>query len=150
MRGGLLCHDTSVDATPDRPGPEEIPEEECLELLAGGSVGRIATVSNGQPLIFPVNYVLEGRTVAFRTDPGTKLEAATLGRVAFEVDSVDPELREAWSVVVQGVGREITEAWDSWSRSVTARHLDPWAAGAKEHWVAIARPVFSGRRIRRP
>jgi nitroimidazol reductase NimA-like FMN-containing flavoprotein (pyridoxamine 5'-phosphate oxidase superfamily) len=138
-----------VDPAPARTAPEEISEEECLALLAGGSVGRIATVSNGQPLIFPVNYVLEGRTVAFRTDPGTKLDAATLGKVAFEVDSVDPELREGWSVLVQGIGREITDGWDTWSQSVTARHLEPWAAGAKEHWVAVARPVFSGRRIRR-
>lgn len=128
---------------------EEIPEEECLALLAAGSVGRIAAVSSGQPVIFPVNYVLEGSTVAFRTDPGTKLDAATLGRVAFEIDFVDPDGREGWSVVVQGVGREITDAWDSWSQRVTARALEPWAAGAKEHWVAIATPVFSGRRIRR-
>lgn len=128
---------------------EEIGEEECLELLAAESVGRVAAVSAGRPLIFPVNYVLDGRTVAFRTDPGTKLDAATLGRVAFEVDSVDRERQEGWSVVVQGVGREITDAWDSWSQQVTARHLEPWAAGAKEHWVAIATPVFSGRRIRR-
>lgn len=128
---------------------EEIDESECMKLLAGSSVGRVAVVSEGQPLIFPVNYVLDGRTIAFRTDPGTKLDAATLGRVAFEVDSVDHERREGWSVIVQGVGREITDAWDSWSEQVTSRHLEPWAAGAKEHWVAIATPTFSGRRIRR-
>jgi len=128
---------------------EEIPEDQCLDLLAGESLGRIATVTGGQPLIFPVNYLLEGRTVAFRTDPGTKLDSATLGKVAFEVDSVDAEHREGWSVMVQGVGREITDAWDTWSQSVTSHHLEPWAAGEKEHWVAIASPVFSGRRIRR-
>ena len=127
---------------------KEMAEEECLELLATQSVGRIAVVSNGQPLIFPVNYVLEGRTVAFRTDPGTKLDAATLGKVAFEIDSADDERHEGWSVTVQGIGREITDAWDSWSQRLTARHLEPWAAGAKEHWVAVATPVFSGRRIR--
>jgi nitroimidazol reductase NimA-like FMN-containing flavoprotein (pyridoxamine 5'-phosphate oxidase superfamily) len=138
-----------VDPAPGEAALEEMAEEECLELLAAQSVGRVATVSNGQPLIFPVNYVLEGRTVAFRTDPGTKLDAATLGKVAFEIDSVEPERREGWSVLVQGVGREITDAWDNWSQRVTARHLEPWAAGAKEHWVAVATPVFSGRRIRR-
>jgi len=128
---------------------EDIPEPECLELLRSGSVGRIAVVNHGRPLIFPVNYVLEDRTVAFRTDPGTKLDAATLGEVAFEIDSVDEELKEGWSVVVQGVGREVTGATDPWSERLTARELAPWAAGAKEHWVAIASPTFSGRRIRR-
>jgi nitroimidazol reductase NimA-like FMN-containing flavoprotein (pyridoxamine 5'-phosphate oxidase superfamily) len=137
-----------VDPVSGEAALEEMAEEECLELLATQSVGRIAMVSNGQPLIFPVNYVLEGRTVAFRTDPGTKLDAATLGKVAFEIDSVDDERHEGWSVTVQGIGREITDAWDSWSQRLTARHLEPWAAGAKEHWVAVATPVFSGRRIR--
>jgi len=134
---------------PEDANLEEIPEAECLELLAAGSVGRIAAVRDGQPLIFPVNYVLEGRTVAFRTDPGTKLDAATLGRVAFEIDFVDADGRSGWSVVVQGIGREITDAWDAWSQRVSARALEPWAAGAKEHWVAISTPEFSGRRIRR-
>jgi hypothetical protein len=137
-----------VDPISGEAALEEMTEGECLELLATQSVGRIAVVSNGQPLIFPVNYVLEGRTVAFRTDPGTKLDAATLGKVAFEIDSVDDERHEGWSVTVQGIGREITDAWDSWSQRLTARHLEPWAAGAKEHWVAVATPVFSGRRIR--
>jgi nitroimidazol reductase NimA-like FMN-containing flavoprotein (pyridoxamine 5'-phosphate oxidase superfamily) len=137
-----------VDPVSGEAALKEMAEEECLELLATQSVGRIAVVSNGQPLIFPVNYVLEGRTVAFRTDPGTKLDAATLGKVAFEIDSADDERHEGWSVTVQGIGREITDAWDSWSQRLTARHLEPWAAGAKEHWVAVATPVFSGRRIR--
>jgi uncharacterized protein len=128
---------------------KEIAESECLELLASHSVGRIAVVAQGSPLIFPVNYVLDGRTVAFRTDPGTKLEAAVLGRVAFEIDGIDSLYQEGWSVLVQGVGREITDAWDAWSQRVRGHHLEPWAAGAKEHWVAIASPLFSGRRIRR-
>jgi uncharacterized protein len=128
---------------------QEISEEDCLEFLASHSVGRIAVVSDGGPVVFPVNYVLEGRTVAFRTDPGTKLGAATMRRVAFEIDEVDPIYHSGWSVLVQGIGEEVTDALDSWSEKVTAKRLEPWAAGAKEHWVAIARPVFSGRRIAR-
>ena len=92
---------------------EELSEDECLALLGAHSVGRLAVVRDKQPLIFPVNYVLEGRTVAFRTDPGTKLTWATLGRVAFEIDSTDPLRLEGWSVLVQGIGTEITEALDS-------------------------------------
>ncbi len=128
---------------------EEIPEAQCLELLASHFVGRVAVVAEGRPLILPVNYILEGRTVAFRTGTGTKLDAAPMGPVAFEIDEVDPMYHSGWSVVVQGVGRELTGALDAWSTTVTARHLEPWAAGAKEHWVAIAEPVFSGRRITR-
>lgn len=128
----------------------ELTEGECLALLATRAVGRIAVVRDGHPLIFPVNFVVEERTVAFRTDPGTKLDWSTLARVAFEADQVDEERREGWSVVVVGVGREVTGGLDAWSQRVTARHLEPWAGGAKEHWVAIANPTFTGRRLSRP
>lgn len=131
------------------PELEEIEEEECLKLLAAQTVGRIGVVDEDRPLIFPVNYIIDGRTVAFRTDPGTKLRAATLAKVAFEIDSVDPERREGWSVLVSGTGREVTDSLDAWSEEVTSRHLHPWAAGEKEHWVAIASPTISGRRIKR-
>jgi len=127
---------------------EELSEDECLELLGAHSVGRIAIVrDDSQPLIFPVNYVLEGRTVAFRTDPGTKLTWARLGHVAFEIDATDPLYQEGWSVLVQGVGKEITDALDTWSERILARSLVPWAGGAKDHWVAITSPGFTGRRI---
>jgi hypothetical protein len=126
---------------------EVLPEDKCLELLGCHSVGRIAVVRGNQPLIFPVNYILEGRIVVFRTDPGTKLTWATHGRVAFEIDSTDLFYREGWSVLVQGIGEVITDAPDTWSEFIWARALVPWAGGAKDYWVAIASPVFSGRRI---
>lgn len=129
---------------------QELSEDECLELLAAHSVGRIAVVADGHPVIFPVNYVLEGRTVAFRTDPGTKLDWASMGRVAFEIDAADPVAREGWSVVVQGVGREVTDAIDAWSERVTGHVLEPWAGGAKEHWIAVSTPTITGRRIVQP
>lgn len=125
----------------------ELSEQECLELLGSQSIGRIAVVHENDPFIFPVNFILDGHTIAFRTDPGTKLDWATLGRVAFEVDWADPIFHEGWSVVVRGVGQEITGADDPWSARITARALTPWAGDAKDHWVAIASPAFSGRRI---
>jgi len=128
---------------------EELSEQECLDLLADHAVGRIVFVDHGQPMALPVNYVVDGRTVAFRTDPGTKFDAATLGRVAFEVDDVASDAREAWSVLVKGIGRDITEAIDEWSERVRSQRLEPWAAGERHHWIALADRSFSGRRIRR-
>ena len=101
-------------------------EAECLALLAGHGFGRLAVTADGQPLVFPVNYILDDRTVAIRTDPGTKLDRARLGRVAFEIDSIDPVHREGWSVLVEGVGRDITDAVDAWSRGVRGDH---WRRG---------------------
>jgi len=127
---------------------EDIPEEECLALLAGQEVGRLVVVRAGAPLVFPVNYALDGRTVAARTDAGTKLDWATLGPVAVEVDVIDPASHVGWSVVVQGVGRDITDGMDEWSGRLRAAAVEPWVAGTKEHWIAVASPVISGRRIR--
>ncbi|HUO49256.1 MAG TPA: universal stress protein [Acidimicrobiales bacterium] len=126
----------------------EIGEEECLALLAGASIGRLVVVAGGQPLAFPVNYVLDGRTIAVRTDPGTKLDAAALGKVAFEVDRIDDDAREGWSVLVQGVGRDVTEGIDAWSERVRESGVTPWATGDKRHWIAIAASTITGRRIR--
>ncbi|HYA67396.1 MAG TPA: universal stress protein [Acidimicrobiales bacterium] len=127
---------------------EEIGEEECLGLLAGQSVGRLVVIHQGEPLAYPMNYVLDGRTVAVRTDPGTKLDAATLGRVAFEVDQIDPLSHEGWSVLVRGVGRDITDAIDERSEQIRGSGVQPWAEGEKRHWIAISASHVSGRRIR--
>jgi len=127
---------------------EEIGEEECLALLAGRSIGRLVVVRQGEPLAFPMNYVLDGRTVAVRSDPGTKLDAATLGRVAFEVDEIDPVSHEGWSVLVKGVGRDVTDGVDAWSQEIRATGVEPWAEGEKRHWIAIGASHISGRRIR--
>lgn len=128
---------------------EEISRDECLRLLSQSSLGRLAALVDGRPFVFPVNYTVDRDTVVFRTDPGTKLAGAGFGRVAFEIDGADPERRTGWSVIVQGVGTEITEALDL--RSEALRHLDlqPWAPGQRAHWVAIEAESITGRRLRR-
>ena len=128
---------------------EEIPEAECWALLAGRSLGRLVVVQRDEPLVFPVNYVLDGHTVALRTDAGTALDWATLGKVAFEVDEIDAAREEGWSVVVHGVGRDVTEGVDEWSERLRAHdELQPWAGGKRRHWIAVADATVSGRRIR--
>ncbi|HUY64300.1 MAG TPA: universal stress protein [Acidimicrobiales bacterium] len=139
---------TSADGEGNGTGAlEPMSEEECLGLLAGHSVGRLVVVHDGMPLAFPVNYVLDGRTVAVRTDAGTKLDWATLGHVAFEVDDIDEQTHQGWSVLVQGIGRDVTDGVDSWSERVMKRELEPWAGGDKGHWIAVASPRITGRRI---
>lgn len=128
---------------------EEIAIEECTALLGQGGVGRLAGVLDGRPFIFPVNYALDGDTVVFRTSPGTKLAGAGFGRVAFEIDGTDDDRRTGWSVVVQGVATEITDALDRDSQARRALELEPWVPGDKAHWVAIQAELITGRRLRR-
>ena len=71
--------------------------------------------------------------MAIRTDPGTKLSAAAQGQVAFEIDGIDEAARAGWSVVVTGVGYEVTDALDDVQRSATpfpGRHLGAWSEGS--------------------
>ena len=118
--------------------------QECLDLLADQEVGRLAVVLGRQPLVFPVNYVLDGDTIVFRTDPGTKLAAASFEHVAVEVDCIDH--RRSWSVLVQGVGHHVTP---DFARVRTSRDLGDrlWAPGDKEHWVRVIPREITGRRL---
>jgi nitroimidazol reductase NimA-like FMN-containing flavoprotein (pyridoxamine 5'-phosphate oxidase superfamily) len=57
----------------------------------------VAVVDDQGPVVFPVNFVLDRHMVLFRTDEGTKLDAAARGsRVAFEIDGTDEVARTGW------------------------------------------------------
>ncbi len=129
-------------------GMEIIPRRECLQLLAGRRVGRLAFLIGDQPMVLPVNYGLSGDIVVFRTGDGTKLDAARARKVAFEVDEVDADAREGWSVVVQGVAEDITDADDWFAESLRAVACRTWLPGAAGHYVRITPTLVTGRRIR--
>jgi nitroimidazol reductase NimA-like FMN-containing flavoprotein (pyridoxamine 5'-phosphate oxidase superfamily) len=119
--------------------------DECLALLAMRSVGRIAVNIEGDgPLVIPVNYVLSGSAVVFRTDPGTKLDALALGPISFQLDEIDPLHRTGWSVLVRGRAEAATYFESGHLK------LEPWAGGAKEHWFRIVAHSVTGRRIALP
>ena len=46
-----------------RTGLEELDRDECLRLLRSATLGRLAVVIGGQPLVFPVNFTLDGDAV---------------------------------------------------------------------------------------
>jgi uncharacterized protein len=106
---------------------EELHEDECRKLLATRHLGRLAIPDFGGPMIFAVNYVFDRDLVVFRTDPGSKLDAATeREQVAFEVDAVDEAARTGWSVVVRGTLAEITDPADLARLRALPLYLGPW------------------------
>ncbi len=127
---------------------DELTEEECTELLGAHHFGRIGLVYSGTQLIFPVNYVFEDGRVAIRTAPGTKLAAAAQGHVAFEIDGIDETARTGWSVLVSGVGYEVTDAVDEASEDLRRFPVDTWAPGQRSHWIRVEPTNISGRRLR--
>ncbi len=129
---------------------EELARAECVELLGRRDVGRLTIVVDGQPEVFPVNYALDGEVVVFRTGPGLKLLRGSPARVAFEVDEIDADGGVAWSVVVKGTAREITEALDAASERERALEIEPFSGAELRHWVRVLPREITGRRLRRP
>jgi uncharacterized protein len=120
--------------------------DECLGVLATKAVGRIALTHRALPVIFPVNYVLDGHSVLMRTAPGTALAAARDEVVvAFEVDDIDERSRAGWSVLVTGFMRELTAAEDV--VRATQRNLVSWVGDDRSHFVRITPARITGRRI---
>jgi len=126
---------------------ESLTESECIDLLATHHVGRLAVVAEGRPLIFPVNYTLGDRIVAIRTADGTKLAAARNAHVAFEVDGYDANIGHGWSVLVQGVAYDITQAVDRQSELARRMRVEPLAPGAHDRWLGIHPVAITGRRF---
>lgn len=124
---------------------EALDDAECARLLAAGTVGRVAVTVAAIPAIFPVHYAMLGRTVVFRTAPGTALQAALEDAVvAFEIDDVDAASQCGWSVLVVGRVSELTGERRAEAMDLA---LAPWAAPGLDRVVAIAPDMITGRRL---
>ncbi len=125
---------------------EELGPDQCWQLLAGAEVGRLAVAAAGEVDIFPMNFVVDERTLVFRTAEGTKLvEVVISGRVAFEADGYHPEQGEAWSVVAKGYA-ELLERSDDVFRAQSLP-LFPWSAAPKERFFRLVVTSLTGRRF---
>lgn len=133
----------------DRHQLEILSLDECLQRIDEMPLGRIGFVLGGQPFILPVNHVRRGMSVAFRSAPGAKLDAARrVAQVAFEVDSFDPVTRSGWSVL--GVGQAALADTIEVSH-LEASPLAPWADGVpRSHWVVVKLRHVTGRRVSPP
>ena len=126
-------------------GASILPVTQCWDLLAGVTLGRLVTSVDGQPEIFPVNYVVQRHTVLFRTAVGTKLVSTAINnRVLFEVD--DHNVAEGWSVIIKGTARSLRTN-EEIEEAERAQVL-PWTASEKSHYVRIIPEVVTGRRFR--
>lgn len=152
-RSGILEDMTgpAADVEHDRREGEmfELSREECLELLASHTFGRLAVVMpNGSPAIRPVNYVFDqsSQSVVFRTASGSKFHALMRGsKAAFEIDGIDDKDRVAWSVIIEGITAQMKRPLEIGRLNTLG--LKPWAPGPKPHWMHIRARTVSGRLI---
>ena len=128
---------------------EEIPYEECLQLLSGAAVGRLGTVDGRQPVIVPVNFAYTPDGIVVHTDIGTKLEAGVQHLVALEIDEIDPVTHLGWSVLVKGHAFEVTDTLDERSERLRAAVVESWAPGPLARRLLVETTTVTSRRLRR-
>ncbi len=132
-----------------RPSLDELTTEECYALLPTVPIGRIVFTDHALPAVQPVNFVVDGPDIAFRTGEGSKLAVAVSRTVvAFEVDSYDVEVRQGWSVVLVGRSFEVTDPAER--ERILGVPLNVWADGPRDHVIKVVPRIVTGRRIGRP
>ncbi|HLM21062.1 MAG TPA: pyridoxamine 5'-phosphate oxidase family protein [Propionibacteriaceae bacterium] len=124
----------------------ELDRQECLDLLAAKSVGRIAYAVDKGARILPVNYILSNDAIIFRTIPDAEISHHALEAMcAFEVDETDEFFQAGWSVVA--VGRLELATEEDFASMRYGKLPEPWAGG--DRWMFLRLPCdqVSGRRV---
>jgi len=128
-----------------------VTEEEALTLLASKSFGPLVVHSSSDIDLFPLNYVVHNGRIYFRTAEGTKLFTLNLNSdvlfEADEVETIDGTPGQAWSVIVRGTARILSDADEI--HAADELPLRPWIPTLKYNYVEIApnRDGVSGRRF---
>ena len=135
------------DAPRDHRGLIVMTLEECEQMLEIRSIGRIALLAAGEPLILPVLFQFVKGTIVFRTAPGEKLDAVWQNApAAFEVDSWDTPTRTGWSVVLRGRTEAVHD--EDQIAELESLGLEEWLPSVQPMtWVRIHPVEITGRRI---
>ncbi|GAA1336576.1 pyridoxamine 5'-phosphate oxidase family protein [Arthrobacter roseus] len=130
-------------------------DNECWAFLRDAPVGRLALCIDGQPEIFPINFVVDHGTIVYRTSEGTKSHAAEKSPAALEADGLiaggtpgsveeeGPHQETVWSVVVKGSAATI--AVTSELIASVRLPLHPWESGRKDRFMRLVPETISGR-----
>jgi hypothetical protein len=123
---------------------QELPIDECLELLDQRPIGRISYCTQTGPVTVPVNHILDGQDVIFRTSPDSELGEHLLSepRVCFQVDSIDEFTQSGSSVLVRGRAKVIHPMELPVGASPT-----PWVDGTRVLHVRVTGETITGRRV---
>lgn len=127
---------------------KEIGRDECFELIASKSVGRIGYCSLRGAIILPVNHALIGGEIVVRLAPSGQTARHLLDNgpgadLSFEVDEADEHTQTGWSVLVTGSARAVGPEG---LLNLTDRPV-PWPAGGFWEYVRIHPHRVTGRRL---
>ena len=116
----------------------------ALDLLGSVAIGRLVFTYQGEPVIRPVNHLVEGETLVVRATEGAAITAA-VGRggaaVAYEADSIDEATQLGWSVIVTGTARLLG---DEIAAARYRMRLRPWISDAADDVITITADTVTG------
>jgi len=117
---------------------------DCWQLLPTEEVARVAWEGPDGVAIVPVNYTVAGQTLWFQTQPYSALgRQCKGGRLAVEVDHLDPADRSAWSVVAIGWAQLV----DGGDVPDAVRRMELWIPGPRSLAVRVEPVKLTGRRV---
>ncbi|WP_130865338.1 pyridoxamine 5'-phosphate oxidase family protein [Acidipropionibacterium timonense] len=123
-------------------------DDECRELLATRSTGRLAWQDADGVMILPVTHAVVGTDLVMRTQSGSTLASLEVGqRVAFEVDELDEDTRTGWNVVAKGTVASLDTYPDEDSAVRAGAPGLTWAPGDRRNVLVIAVSSLSGRAV---
>jgi len=118
---------------------------ECRRLIEGRGIGRVIFNQARGPVALPVNYATDINDVVFRTARHSALTGVIGQQVGFEVDRIDDDLSQGWSVLFTGEASEITD--DAELEGLQKLSPEPWASGDRDVYIRISPTAITGRRI---
>lgn len=95
---------------PLRPGRRlvELDRAEAMALLATVDYGRVVFTHNALPAIRPINHLIDDGDIRLSAKVAAGVRPPPGTVVAYQVDQIDPTLREGWSVVATGFAQPVT------------------------------------------
>jgi helix-turn-helix motif-containing domain protein len=124
----------------------QLSTEAALELMGTEQLGRVVVRRSDDMDIFPVNFVVDGGAIYFRTSEGNKLFSLSLNNdVLFEADHVDLDNHDAWSVIVKGTAEVLQDA--AAIHHADSLDLTPWLPTLKYNYVKVTPNSVSGRKF---
>jgi nitroimidazol reductase NimA-like FMN-containing flavoprotein (pyridoxamine 5'-phosphate oxidase superfamily) len=87
---------------------EAITEDHARAFFSDSMVAHIGVISQDEPYVTPMSYVVDGDRILFRTKPGKRFEGMLANpTVSIEASTFDTETGEWTSVIVKGTASEV-------------------------------------------
>jgi len=89
---------------------ESITAEQARRFLDESLVAHIGVISEGEPYVTPISFVVDEDRILFRTKPGKRHEAMLENPVvSIETSTFDKETGDWTSVIVRGRAAEVDD-----------------------------------------